>query len=86
VWCWIRRRGVAAALARGSARALCPSRSAEARAAERTEKATLFGSTCDSLDVLARCVRLPRLCVGAYSTASGSRFNGFPLPEAVYVG
>jgi ornithine decarboxylase len=61
---------------------------------DRDGPSVLWGATCDSADVLAEGVRLPRLRVGdwlrvdgmgAYSRASASRFNGFELTEAVYV-
>jgi len=47
---------------------------------------TFFGPTCDSLDVLVKCVPFPNLKIGdwvyfpnmgAYSMAAGSTFNGF---------
>jgi ornithine decarboxylase len=58
--------------------------------------ATLYGPTCDSADVVARGVALPRLAVGdfvlcprasAYSIAGASNFNGFQAAKAgaVYV-
>jgi ornithine decarboxylase len=53
-------------------------------------KGTLFGRTCDSLDVIAKSdsmeelqvgdwLRFPRM--GAYTRATASEFNGFPTPE-----
>jgi ornithine decarboxylase len=56
---------------------------------------TLFGPTCDSLDFICKNTPLPRLEVGdkimvknmgAYSVASATEFNGFPIPERRYVG
>jgi ornithine decarboxylase len=55
---------------------------------------TLFGRTCDSLDMIARCssmeelevgdwLRFPRM--GAYTRATASEFNGFPTPEIMYL-
>jgi diaminopimelate decarboxylase len=52
---------------------------------------TVFGPTCDSIDVIARSVLLPKLQVGdwlyfqnmgAYTSAAASAFNGFqPSPK-----
>lgn len=53
-------------------------------------KGTLFGRTCDSLDVIAKSdsmeeldvgdwLRFPRM--GAYTRATASEFNGFPRPN-----
>lgn len=56
------------------------------------ESARIFGRTCDSADVLADRVFLPRLSVGdhlhvdnmgAYTFVSSSEFNGFPKPDVV---
>jgi diaminopimelate decarboxylase len=55
---------------------------------------TVFGPTCDSIDVIARSVLLPRLKVGdwmyfqnmgAYTMAAASSFNGFSPSEKFYV-
>jgi hypothetical protein len=55
---------------------------------------TVFGPTCDSIDVIARSVLLPRLTVGdwmyfqnmgAYTMAASSSFNGFAPSDKVYV-
>ncbi|KAL7535247.1 hypothetical protein ACHAWF_005112 [Thalassiosira exigua] len=55
---------------------------------------TVFGPTCDSMDVLSRGVLLPRMVVGdwmyfqnmgAYTSAAASTFNGFPTTEKFYV-
>mmetsp|Transcript_40292 Transcript_40292/g.115775 ORF Transcript_40292/g.115775 Transcript_40292/m.115775 type:complete len:687 (-) Transcript_40292:40-2100(-) len=55
---------------------------------------TVFGPTCDSIDVVARSVLLPRLKVGdflymnnmgAYTMAAASAFNGFTPTEKFYV-
>ena len=59
-----------------------------------SNKSSLFGPTCDSLDVICRDIDLPDLNIGdvlyftnmgAYTVASGSAFNGFELPNALYV-
>ena len=51
---------------------------------------TLFGRTCDSVDVIARCEQMEELEVGdwlwfsnmgAYTRATASEFNGFPKPD-----
>jgi ornithine decarboxylase len=53
------------------------------------ERACIFGPTCDSIDVVAKDVKLPRLNVGdwlyfesmgAYTLAAASGFNGFFPP------
>lgn len=55
---------------------------------------TVFGPTCDSIDVIARSVLLPKLKVGdwmyfqnmgAYTMAAASSFNGFSPSEKFYV-
>lgn len=56
--------------------------------------AYFFGRTCDSLDLIAHAVDSPVYEVGdvlwfpgmgAYTNASASEFNGFAVPEAVYL-
>lgn len=55
---------------------------------------TIFGPTCDSIDVICRSVLLPELKVGdwlyftnmgAYTMAAASSFNGFTPSEKFYV-
>ena len=55
---------------------------------------TLFGPSCDSIDVVARSVLLPKLKVGdwlyfqnmgAYTSAAASSFNGFDPSAKFYV-
>jgi hypothetical protein len=55
---------------------------------------TVFGPTCDSIDVIARSVLLPKLKVGdflymnnmgAYTMAAASSFNGFEPTDRFYV-
>jgi hypothetical protein len=55
---------------------------------------TLFGPTCDSMDVIARSVLLPKLKtgdwlyfqnMGAYTCAAASGFNGFAPTQKIYV-
>ena len=55
---------------------------------------TVFGPTCDSIDVIARSVLLPKLSVGdwmyfqnmgAYTMAAASSFNGFSPSSIFYV-
>eukprot|EP01113_Clastostelium_recurvatum_P000486 TRINITY_DN1021_c0_g1_i1.p1 TRINITY_DN1021_c0_g1~~TRINITY_DN1021_c0_g1_i1.p1 ORF type:complete len:444 (+),score=125.23 TRINITY_DN1021_c0_g1_i1:56-1387(+) len=54
---------------------------------------TLFGPTCDSIDVIARDIQLPELKIGdwlyfpvmgAYTMAASSSFNGFAPPPTYY--
>lgn len=56
----------------------------------RTSAGTLFGRTCDSLDVIAKAANMEELEVGdwlwfprmgAYTRATASEFNGFPMPD-----
>ena len=57
---------------------------------------TVFGPTCDALDVVSVAEDLPlnlqlgdRLYsekIGAYTTASATNFNGMPMPKVVAVG
>lgn len=58
------------------------------------QKSTLFGPTCDSMDVIVKGYPLPETNVGewlyfehmgAYTRAAGSTFNGMPLPSVEYV-
>ena len=55
---------------------------------------TIFGPTCDSIDVISRSVLLPKLEIGdwlyfqnmgAYTCAAASDFNGFTPTEKFYV-
>jgi diaminopimelate decarboxylase len=55
---------------------------------------TIFGPTCDSIDVISRSVLLPKLKIGdwlyfqnmgAYTMAAASSFNGFMPTEKMYV-
>ena len=55
---------------------------------------TVFGPTCDSIDVIARSVLLPKLKIGdwlyfqnmgAYTMAAASSFNGFEPTVIMYV-
>lgn len=57
-------------------------------------KGTLFGRTCDSLDCIARSDHMEDLEVGdwlwfpkmgAYTQATASEFNGFPMPDTVLI-
>ena len=57
-------------------------------------KSTVFGPTCDSLDVIVKEVELPELNLGdwlyveyfgAYTQAIHSNFNGFPTLECKYM-
>ncbi|VAI35312.1 unnamed protein product [Triticum turgidum subsp. durum] len=60
------------------------------RAGEKTYTSTVFGPTCDSLDTVVTGYQLPEMSVGdwlvfddmgAYTTASGSNFNGFSTSD-----
>jgi ornithine decarboxylase len=55
---------------------------------------TLAGPTCDSVDVFARSLPLPKLdrgdilvspSMGAYSWATSNSFNAFPVPKLVFI-
>jgi len=61
-----------------------------------TQIASVFGPTCDALDVVSVAEDLPVNLqlgdllysekIGAYTIASGTNFNGMPLPKVVAVG
>jgi len=59
-----------------------------------TEMCTVFGQTCDGMDIIAQSEQLPHLeiddllyseDIGAYSNASSTWFNGFPPAKVVHV-
>jgi len=59
-----------------------------------TERSTLFGPTCDSIDVVCKDIELPELEIGdfvyffnmgAYTSAAASSFNGFSPPKPYYM-
>jgi len=59
-----------------------------------TEICTVFGQTCDGLDTISHSEELPKLeiedlvyaeNIGAYSSASSTRFNGFPPAQLVHL-
>lgn len=61
---------------------------------ENLYSSTVFGPTCDSMDVLSRGVLLPKMNIGdwmyfqnmgAYTSAAASTFNGFPTTDKFYV-
>ena len=61
---------------------------------ENLYSSTVFGPTCDSMDVLSRGVLLPKMDIGdwmyfqnmgAYTSAAASTFNGFPTTDKFYV-
>ena len=61
---------------------------------EKTYPSIVYGSTCDSLDCVTKDCSLPLLAIGesmivknigAYSVASATEFNGFPLPTINYI-
>jgi ornithine decarboxylase len=58
-----------------------------------TNKCTIFGPTCDSMDCIARDINLPELMVGewlyfenmgAYTVAAASPFNGFRASPSMF--
>ena len=64
----------------------------ESKGSRPPTAATLFGRTCDSLDVIVKAEELEELDVGdwlyvphmgAYTCATATEFNGFPKPDAV---
>jgi Pyridoxal-dependent decarboxylase, C-terminal sheet domain len=66
----------------------------ERQAPRHFYSSTIFGPTCDSIDVICRSVLLPKLTVGdwlyftnmgAYTMAAASSFNGFTPSEKFYV-
>jgi ornithine decarboxylase len=68
--------------------------SASSASGSTLHRSKIFGPTCDSLDVVCAAAMLPELQVGdwlyfrnmgAYTTASSSRFNGFRTTQFFYV-
>jgi len=60
----------------------------------KREICAVFGQTCDGLDAISQAEELPDLAIddlvyseniGAYSSASATRFNGFPPAQVVHV-
>lgn len=60
-----------------------------------SKNSTIFGSTCDSIDVIVENVEIPELDLGdylkfkdmgAYTMAASSTFNGIPKPNIYYLG
>ena len=60
----------------------------------RQPRGTIFGPTCDSMDVIVKNFAIDELQVGdylafehmgAYTSAAASQFNGVPLPEVKYI-
>ena len=61
---------------------------------EKLYRSTVFGPTCDSMDIIAEAVLLPELFIGewvyvkdfgAYTSASSSAFNGFKTRKFKYI-
>lgn len=61
---------------------------------EKLHKSTIFGPTCDSIDVISKDTMLPELAIGewvyvedfgAYTTAASSSFNGFNAIDYIYI-
>ena len=76
------------------ARKFVPAGNASPAETPETFTSTIFGPTCDSLDCVAKNVRLPRMEVddwfvfenmGAYTNVRGCEFNGMPRPKFEYV-
>lgn len=61
---------------------------------EKKYQTTIWGPTCDCLDILSDSHRLPNLNIGdwllldnigAYSVSLSSKFNGFEIPQIFFV-
>ena len=61
---------------------------------EKTFPSIVWGPSCDSMDKVSQDCLLPNLAIGesiivknigAYSVASATEFNGFPLPNIHYI-
>lgn len=61
---------------------------------EKKYKSIIFGQTCDSMDKIEPNIEISELAcgdylyvqnMGSYSLASASTFNGFNLPEVIYI-
>jgi len=66
----------------------------ENKEGKKTFKTTVFGPTCDSIDVIAKDIELPEMNVGewcyvenfgAYTQAAASNFNGFNTIPCHYI-
>lgn len=64
------------------------------KTSDTKKRSTLFGPTCDSIDVVCKDIDLPEMEIGdwlyfmnmgAYTVASASSFNGFRPPNAKYL-
>jgi ornithine decarboxylase len=64
------------------------------RATEPTYKTSIWGPTCDGLDLIVKECRLPELKIGdfmawkdmgAYTLSGAVAFNGIPLAKCIYV-
>jgi ornithine decarboxylase len=64
------------------------------KTSDTKQRSTLFGPTCDSIDVICKDIDLPEMEIGdwlyfmnmgAYTIASASSFNGFRPPNAKYL-
>lgn len=62
--------------------------------ADSTAVSSIWGPTCDSMDCVSKEAVLPKMelgdwilfeNMGAYTTAAGSTFNGFPRPQNYYM-
>ena len=60
----------------------------------KTFKATVFGPTCDSMDIITESIALPNLAIGewlycesfgAYTSAAATSFNGFGNSKIIYI-
>jgi len=57
-------------------------------------RCSIWGPTCDSMDVISKSALLPKMSIGewmffldmgAYTTAAASKFNGFKQPKVLYM-
>lgn len=70
------------------------SKDAQSKQESETNLATIFGPTCDGLDLICEKIQLPKYKVndwmywnnmGAYTVAAGSTFNGFQRPKIYHL-
>jgi len=64
------------------------------KSSDQVFRSTIFGPSCDGIDVIVKSYPLPKLVIGewiywkymgAYTMCAAASFNGFPLPTIHYI-
>jgi len=64
------------------------------KSSDQVFRSTIFGPSCDGIDVIVKSYPLPKLVIGewiywknmgAYTMCAAASFNGFPLPSIHYI-